>query len=399
MAWRNLWRNRGRTAITLIVVAAGVYSILCLTALVEAWAQSSRQATLDWVIGSAQIHAPGFMDDPKLARRMAAPGPALRAALASPGVAGWSSRLRVPAAAQSEYRLLPVTLIGVDPAAEARVSIIARRIERGRFLGGPQSEGVVIGAHLAQRLKTDVGRRIILMSPDASGRLAERSFDVVGLFAGNLAAEDADVFTGIATTRAMLGAPGAVTEIALAVPNESRLPAVLAAVRSAAPALDVRSWRKLSPMADAIDSFMQAFVDIWLWIMFVLVGIGVVNTQLTAVRERTREFGLLQALGMRPRLIVAEVAMESALLIGLGVAIGMAASGLTIGALHAGVDLGGLARGAAFWGAGRVLHPSLAASQFVELALIVWALGVLVALWPAWRAARVSPVEVISHAT
>jgi len=196
----------------------------------------------------------------------------------------------------------------------------------------------------------------------------------------------------------MLGIGGDISEISFKVPDETRLGAVVASLSRAAPNLDVRPWTTLSPMAAAMDSFMKAFVYIWLWIMFVLMAIGIINTQLMAVFERVREFGLLQALGMRPQLILAEVLLESALLIGLGVAIGAALSVATVLVLHGGIDLHFLAQGAEFFGSGHVLYPRVAPLQFLEISLLIWGLGVIVALWPARKAAGSSPVEVMSHA-
>ncbi len=397
LAWRNLWRNPRRTLITLVVVAAGLYSILCFAALLEAWAVSSRDTALNLMTGSGQIHARGFLDDPTVARRMPAPDPRLVRVLGEPAIAVWTKRVRVPAVVQSEYETLPLTLVGVEPQRERTISVIPARIAAGRYLGGAADGGVVLGRHLAERLKTRVGKRIVVMAQAADGSLAERSYDVVGLFGGNREAEDEFGFTGLRTAQGMLGIGDSISEISFDVPHETQLPAVVAALRHAAPNLDVQPWTVLVPLAAAMQGFMNAFVYIWLWVMFVLMAIGIVNTQLMAVFERMREFGLLEALGMRPRLILGQVLLESVMLVGLGVAIGLAAAAATIGALHGGIDLGFLARGAEFFGAGHVLYPKLAPSELVELSALIWVLGTLVALWPARTAARSNPAEAMTH--
>lgn len=399
LAWRNLWRNPRRTLITLVVVAAGLFSVLTLNSLIEAWAQSSRDQVLDLTTGAGQIHAPGYLDDPTVAHRMAPPDAALAKVLNTSPVTAWSARLRVSAVVQSEYRTLPVTLIATDPARERKLSTIPLMIAAGRYLTGPDDPGIVLGRHLAERLKTEIGRRVILMAQAADGTLAQRSFTVEGLFAGSQSAEDNFAFTGLNPAQTMLGAGDQITEISFAIADQQQLGAAIAAMKSAAPGLDVRSWRQLSPMAAAMDTMMSGFVYIWLWVMFALMAIGIVNTQLMAVHDRVREFGLLEALGMRPRLVLMQVAIESALLVGIGVIAGGIAAALTIAALSGGIDLGFLARGAEYFGAGHVLYPHLAPREAVGIAALIWALGVAVSLWPAYRAAKSNPVEAMSHAT
>ncbi len=397
LAWRNLWRNPRRTIISLIVVAVGLYSILVFAALLDGWAQSSRDTTLNLLTGSGQIHAEGFLDDPTVSRRMPPPTGALKAALANPAINGWVTRVRIPAVVQSEYKTLPLSLDGVDPAGERQISVIPQQIADGRYLADASDPGIVLGRHLADRLKTRVGKRVIIMAQAADGSLAQQAYQVVGLFAGNQTTEDAFAFTGLATAQTMVGIGSDISEIAFHVPDEAELAQVIASLRRAAPGRDVSSWTELSPLAAAVNDFMQAFIYIWLWVMFVFMAIGIVNTQLMAVFERVREFGLLQALGMRPRLILLQVLLESAMLIGTGVVAGMAASVATIAALHGGVDLKFLARGAEYIGAGHVLYPHLAPAEFLELSMLVWALGVAVALWPARKAALSKPVEAMSH--
>jgi ABC-type lipoprotein release transport system permease subunit len=397
LAWRNLWRNPRRTVITLIVVAAGLYSILSLGALLEAWARSSRDSAINLMTGSGEIHASGYLDDPSVASRMAPPDPELQAVLDRAPIRAWVERVLVPAVVQSEYKTLPLTLVGVDPAGEEQVSTIPKQIADGHYLDKADDARIVLGRNAARRLKTAVGRRVIIMAQAADGSLAEKSFEVAGLFAGSTEAEDAFAFTGIETAQHMLGIGNDISEISFIVPQDASLEGALTTLRDAAPTLDVKPWTTLSPIAAAMNGFMNSFVYIWLWIMSVLMAIGIVNTQLMSVFERVREFGLLQALGMRPRQVLAQVALESAMLVGIGAVIGMAGAALTIMALSRGVDLGFLARGAEFFGASRVLYPHLSAAQFAGFSVLIWALGVVVSLWPAQRAAHCNPVEAMSH--
>ena len=143
LSWRNLWRNPRRTGITLIVVAIGLWSILFFNSFMVAWMSSSKDAALGLLIGSGQIHAQGYMDDPSIDALMDPPTPALLDELNAPAVAGWAPRVVVPGVVQSEYKTLPVNVTGVDPAAEFKVSSIPGKVVEGRYLEGPDDEGVL----------------------------------------------------------------------------------------------------------------------------------------------------------------------------------------------------------------------------------------------------------------
>ncbi len=237
------------------------------------------------------------------------------------------------------------------------------------------------------------------MAQARDGHLAEQSFQIVGLFSASQEVEDAYAFTGIDTAAAMTGAGDSVSEIAIDAAPGQRLDDVVQRLRRVAPGLDVQSWATLEPLAYAVATFFNDFIGLWLAIMFILIAIGVINTQLMAVFERTREFGLMQALGMRPVLVLADVALETCILVALGVAAGAVLAAASAAAFPHGLDLGFLGRGAELVGAGRVLYPRLDPAETALYCAIVWALAIVAALWPAWRAARIAPVEAMAKAT
>ena len=156
LAWRNLWRNPKRTAITLIVVAAGLFSILSLNAMIEAWAASSRDVTLNLTTGAGQIHAPVYLDDPTVAHAFAPPAAdgALAKTLNAAPITAWTQRLRISAVVQSEYRTLPVTLVGTDLGNDRPVSFTSdtalATADGGRF--DPSSQNSGLGGTIAADL-------------------------------------------------------------------------------------------------------------------------------------------------------------------------------------------------------------------------------------------------------
>lgn len=397
LAWRSLWRNARRTLITLLIVAVGMWSILGFTMMLKAWAKSARDEALRLLTGEAQIHAAGYLDDPGIEHRMQAPSGAFLHALSGNEITVWAPRVRVPAVIQSEYRSLGVTFIGIDPRKERVISDLPGDIETGRYLRDDKDASVVLGKHMIERLKTRVGKRVILMSQAADGHLAERSFTVVGAFGGPQGLQDQVAFTGIRATQAMLGIGGDLSEISFDVASDPALSPAIQTLKTRAPKLDIEPWTQFSPVAYAMDQVSGAYVAIWLAVMFVLMAIGIVNAQLMAVFERTREFGLLQALGMRPRLILLQVAVESAILIGMGVLIGDVLAVATVAPFRHGLDLGVLAAGSERFGGGSILYPRLEISDVVIFTLIVWLLGIVTALWPARRASHADPVEAMSH--
>lgn len=392
-AWRNLWRNRRRTLITLAVVAVGVWSVIAFNSLIRAWADSALAGSLKNMTGEAQIHAPGYLDDPDMRRSFPMPSGALAAYLKSPAIRSWAPRVRTPAIVQSEYETLPVTLVGMEPEREAGISFIADAVRRGRQLEGANDDGVLLGRHLAARLKTGVGKRVVIMANDTRGDLVQRGARVVGIYGAAPGTEDEFLFTGLAVAQRFLHASGRLSEISLMTARTRPLDPVLVRLRALAPGLDVAGWPQLQPMTKAIHDLTEGFIYVWLWVMFALVAIGVVNTQLMAVFERMREFGLLQALGFRPGWIVLEVLLEAVQIIGIGVAVGALAAILTVASLHGGISLGGLSAGADFLGIERVLYPRLETGEFVDTVIVIWVLGVLATLWPARRAARFDVIE------
>lgn len=399
LSWRNLWRNPRRTGITFVVVAVGLWSILFFNSFMLAWMQSSKDTTLQLLLGSGQIHAVGYMDDPSIESLMKPPNTALAAALDGSEVVDWTTRIAVPGVVLSEYKTLPANIMGVNPEAEKRISSIPGRLVEGRYLTSTDDDAVVLGLNMVERLKSGLGRRVILMSQNTDGTMSEQSFDVVGIFDADKGTEDLFVFTGLAASQKFLGLEDEVAQVVFVLPEEAPLDETVAKITAAAPDLDVRSWKELNLFLATMDGYMGIFIYVWLGVVFALMAIGIINTQLMAVFERTQEFGLLRALGMKPRRVLLMVSIENALLIGVGVILGMVLATATIWSVRNGIDFSAFARAMEMVQAGEIIYLKHEPGDFLLFSGLIWLLGILVALWPARRASKCSPVEAMRRDT
>ncbi len=398
LAWRNLWRQRRRTAVMLVAIALGVWSMVTLAALYRGlFEQQLRSAILN-LTGHIQIHAPKYRDDPTIEHSMPAPDAILLAALNQPDIDAWAPRVRVPGVISSERESAGITLIGIDPSAEHGLSFIPTAVTSGRYLDSTGDNGLLLGRELAARLETGVGKRVVVMSQDADNQIADRGFRVAGIFdAEGESEETAYVFTGLHVAQAMLKLDSKISEIAVMTPDRDHLAVQLARLRAAAPGFEVEPWTVVQPLLVLTVRISEIMMYIWFAVVFLAMSFGLVNTLLMAVFERTREIGLFQALGMKPGFITIQVLVESVMLLAVGLLVGNAASWASIAWLHDGIDLSRFAKGMEMVGYGTHLFPYVAARDVVTANLLVIVLGIVASLYPAYRASRYVPVEAITR--
>jgi len=398
LAWRNLWRHKRRTFIMLAAVGLGAWFMLFTAAFVRGMIEQQLHDAIFTLTGHVQIHHAKYRDDPAIEHSMGLPEKALTKILDAAPVSQWSSRVRLPAVIISERESRGTTLVGIDPRHETGLSFIGEPVKIGRNLESVDDDGIIIGRRMAERLQTRIGRRIVIMAQDADGEVADRGFRIVGLFTAELeATETSYVFTGRKVTQKMLKMGDRISEIELITQSRERLDGLTNQLRKAAPELETKDWKELQPLLVATVEFYDAFMIIWYLIVFLAMSFGLVNTLLMAVFERTRELGLFQALGMRPRFIVGQVMIESLILMALGLAVGNFLSWLSVLALADGLDLSQFAQGMAQFSMPSVMKLTLTMQDVVTANVLVIVLTLFASLYPAWRAARYVPVEAITR--
>ena len=383
-------------------VIIGVWSMIFLGALMRGIADQMVRNGVATLIGHLQVHWKGYRDDPVIENSMADPEVVETALkrLIPPG-SEWTSRVRVNAIASNARHSDGVTLVGIDPLREARVSFIGQAVTQGRYLRPDDKYGIVVGKALAEKFETKLGRKLVLMSQDTGGEVASRAFRIAGIFRAEMeATEKQFVFVTMNAAQQMLKLKNGISEISLILPDHKQAEEVATSLRAALPPTyyEIHTWGELLPLVTAYLRINHQFLFLWFLVVFIAMGFGIVNTTLMAVFERIREFGLLKALGMKPCWIIKEVLTETCFLLVIGMAIGDILGVLSVLALSgSGIDLSSLAAGMEYFGISRVIYPVIHGRDLSMANLVVFVLGLLVSVYPALKAARFTPVKAMVH--
>ncbi|RLB29159.1 MAG: ABC transporter permease [Deltaproteobacteria bacterium] len=401
LGWRNIWRNPRRTAVIMIAVIIGVWSMIFLGALMRGMIEDMIENGIATLTGHIQVHHKGYRDDPVIENSIADLN-TIESALESllPPGTQWTPRVRVNGIASNARHSDGVTLVGIDPELEAKVSFIGHAVTQGRYLTLDEENGILVGKALIDKFETKLGRKLVLMSQDTSGEIASRSFRIVGVFRAEMeATEKQFAFVTMHAAQRMLRLQGDISEVSIRLKDQGETDRVTNALKETLPsAYEVHSWRDLLPLLSAYMRLFDGFMWLWYLVVFIAMGFGIVNTMLMAVFERIREFGLLKALGMRPWWIIKEVLAESFFLLVIGMAIGNTLGLLSVLALSgSGIDLSALAAGTEYVGMARVIYPAVSGKDVAMANLMVFILGLLVSVYPAAKAARFTPVEALAH--
>lgn len=393
LSWRNLWRHRRRNAILLAAIAVAVAGVVLLNALLRGMQADMENSVIDNLTGHVKVLRPGYLEDPSIQRGFEVAA-GWSEGLPADAVAGWALRVRVPAVVMSERETRGVQLVGVDPAQES-ISFLGGVAVAGEALSGREDRRILVGARLAEQLETTVGRRLVLVTQGADGRNREAGYRIAGIYRAEVGGlEQVFVFTGAEALQATLDTE-AVTEVSVRLADTAGEASVVERLDAAFGGLDVYTWRQLEPQAAQMVKFADAAVFIYFVVVMGALVFGLVNTLVTAVMERVRELGMLRALGMRPRTVVAQVTIESTLVMALGIALGLLIALGVFAAVADGIDLTAFDDSLASFGLRPIFVPVLEVRDVALVAAMSLALGLLASFYPARRAVKVKPLEAL----
>jgi putative ABC transport system permease protein len=325
---------------------------------------------------------------------------AMQAALGQPHVVGVSRRINTGGMVSSREGTFPVVITGIEPEREAPVGLLAGNITQGRYLAAEDTDVLLIGRALAKRLEVSVGDRITLVGRATHEQMRRRTMTIAGIYDLGLAeVEKRMVYVSLAEAQSLFDLRGQATEVVVALESVGQEPPVVAALRFTLPGYEVHSWEEMNPeMKQTIERDIVT-MNIIGAIILLIAGVGILNLMLMAVFERTREIGILAAMGLKRRGIVVLFLLEGTLIGLLGALVGCALGGLILAYLGQVGFAWNVSSEVSEMAAllGDRIYPQVGLDLLLQRALTVAIIAALTSLYPAWQASKREPAEALHY--
>ena len=326
--------------------------------------------------------------------------------MAQPEVVAVSQRIETGGMVSSREGTMSVVITGIEPEQEAPVSLVAENVVQGRWLEGNDEDVLLIGAALAERLEVTTGDRVTLVGRATHQQMRRRTMTIVRIYdLGIEGVEKSLVYVSLLEAQTLFDLRDQATEVAIYLEQVGQEPPVVETLQTALPGYEVDAWDTLDPSTKKMMELEALMMDIFGLIILLIAGVGILNLMLMAVFERTREIGLLAAMGLKRRETVALFLLEG-VLIGLLGALAGSVLGGAVGAyygrvgfdfmaLYGGVDVGEYSGLIGLMG--DRLYLRIGIDVLAGRALTVGVIAALASLYPAWQASRREPAEALHY--
>jgi ABC-type lipoprotein release transport system permease subunit len=399
LALRNLWRNPKRTLLTLLSMVLGVAALTLLGALNDGWLKEMQDNFILALTGHVQVHARGFEASQHLRDQITDVSLIRRIIDSDPEIAGWTLRVRSSGLASASGVSAGVQIMGVDPEQETWVTRMHQAITPGHWLRPGMPRDLALGATLVTNLGAAVGDRVVLTAQRPNGEMASEVFYLRGVLqTGSPQIDRTLALIDIAAMQLWLELGQAVTDVVVRAQRheasgrvQQRFFAALDPDR-----FEVMGWQELDPMVSQWLRFSDAYGLVLILVVAALVLVEVLNTMLMALHERTRELGIMAALGTRGPQLFTMVLLEGLILIFLGAVIGYVTGALGVSYLALeGIDLSRFANAFEFFYMSPVIRPLLTPDSALRILGATLIAALAAGLYPAWRAARIVPQDAL----
>lgn len=397
LSWKNIWRNPVRSGVVICAVLIGTWAGIFIIAFSTGMTKQYIKNQLDTYVGHIQIHNPKYTQDNLPEYYIDKPDSIIKQLKAKPFVQNIAAHSEVQGLAMSSANTFGVSITGIDTTEEKKVSTVYQDIDEGTYLSSNIRNPVIIGQELADKLDLRLRSKLVLNFQDIHNEISAGAFRVVGIFSTNNSAfDERNVFVLKNDLDRLLGQQGLVHELVLRVDDFKKAPDYTKQLQSQYPDLKVQNWGDIAPELRYADISMDYSMYIFMGVLILALTLGIVNTMLMAVMERTKELGMLMAVGMnRPR-VFNMILTETFYLIFVAVPAGLLMGWLTVLLTsHSGIDLSAFSKGLAAYGLSTVIYPELDGIYYLNISIMMAVAAILAAVYPAWKALKLKPVKAI----
>jgi len=397
LALRNLTRNMRRTVLTLIALVVAIGSLTFMLTLTEGYLGSMKDNFVLTNFGHIQVNAPGFQDDGLIDNFMADTAPVFAAAQSDPNVVALSRRIYVSGLANVATASAAITVIGVEPDIEKSVTRMAGFVINGAWLEVGDNGGVVLGIDVAETLEAELGDKVVMTTQAPGGDFRSEVFRVRGVMeSGTPEIDRLMAIVTLEAAQAWMGLDGGATTVVLRVDSHENTDAVYERMLGQLDGqlFETQRWFDVDPFIQQIVESSDASIIFILAIVVVVVLGEIINTMFMSLYERTREFGLMEALGTGRRQLFAMLLWETTVLVSIGGALGYGGAAI-LTAIYGrrGIDLTAFTESLSSLYMDPIIHPVMDLKITVYILATIAVTALLAGVLPAWRATKLNPVE------
>ncbi len=399
LAWRNIWRHKRRTIIIVLAMSLTLSLMMWYDGLMNGFTDAIYGNAVKVLGGNVQVHAEGYRAEANSNPLfpLTDPQAVIKAAESNPLTLAASQRIHTGGLVTSREGAFAVGITGVEPEKEIAVNIIGQNVKEGRNLTSDDLDNVLIGKGLADAMGVKVGDRITMVGRSQHEQMRQRTMTVIGIFDLGLPdIEKQTVYISLGEAQELYEVTGS-TEVAIFLEKLGQESNVIDSMKPGLPGYEIESFQANYPdLASAINT-KTGVMDIFSVIIIAIAGVGILNLLLMAVYERTREIGVLGAMGLKPRQISLLFVLEG-IMIGLvgvaaGIVLGLALNGYL---MKVGLDFGNMTQAASYMALIKSrAYPTWGIEKLPFRASMILIISALAALIPAAEAGRREPAEAL----
>ena len=398
IAWRNIWRNKIRSLVVIIAIALGLWAGTFASGFYEGMIGQKINDVIENEYSHFQFHHKKFRDELAI-KEVIENGEEIREKLNSEEkVVGSSGRVIATAMIASANKSGGIKAVGVLPSDEAVVTHLNDKIVVGEYFEGIKRNPILISKKIADDYHLDVKNKLVLTLQDVDGEIISASFRVAGIYKSNNGMfDEMNVFVQRSDLQNIVNLqPSEFHEIAVLLTEHSLAEQYAKKYADLYPNLEVLPWLDLAVgmryMVEASGTFAYIFVGI----ILVALLFSIVNTMLMAVMERTREIGMLKAVGLNRRKIFSMIMLETVFLSMIGAPLGLLiAYGFIERLGKVGFDLGSVGEVYSEMGFAAVIYPELGFETYLSITIMVFCMAFIAAIYPARKALKLNASEAI----